>query len=259
MPTLDGSLSEGGVREPAPRRSHGEQPEAVGGTLTDRERSVLRLRFGLEDGRARTLEEVGKQLGMTRSQIRKIEAKALHELRSGRAMGFRDEYEGRPRVGTCRSSQSGMAGITECELDAGHGGLHQGHLWGNSAFDLSTWKIGGSWGCTPPFFTPHPWETAAADEREASDLLVRLDTGEMVRLLTPLPEGTYRCPRTACWQLQVLSETASCPSCARPLCSRCSRCGAPRPHVPTGELAYSPDRPPVRWHAPDVDSDAAPS
>ncbi len=51
------------------------------GTLTDREQEVLRLRFGLEDGRARTLEEVGKEFNVTRERIRQIEAKALRKLR----------------------------------------------------------------------------------------------------------------------------------------------------------------------------------
>ena len=50
-------------------------------TLTDREQQVLRLRFGLDDGRARTLEEVGKVFNVTRERIRQIEAKALRKLR----------------------------------------------------------------------------------------------------------------------------------------------------------------------------------
>jgi RNA polymerase primary sigma factor len=50
-------------------------------TLTDREEKVLRLRFGLDDGRARTLEEVGKEFNVTRERIRQIEAKALRKLR----------------------------------------------------------------------------------------------------------------------------------------------------------------------------------
>ena len=51
------------------------------GTLTEREQKVLTLRFGLEDGRARTLEEVGKEFNVTRERIRQIEAKALRKLR----------------------------------------------------------------------------------------------------------------------------------------------------------------------------------
>ena len=50
-------------------------------TLTPREEKVLRLRFGLDDGRARTLEEVGKEFNVTRERIRQIEAKALRKLR----------------------------------------------------------------------------------------------------------------------------------------------------------------------------------
>ena len=50
-------------------------------SLTSRERRVLQLRFGLEDGRSRTLEEVGREFGVTRERIRQIEAKALRKLR----------------------------------------------------------------------------------------------------------------------------------------------------------------------------------
>ena len=58
-----------------------EQLVEVLDTLTEREQKVLKLRFGLEDGRARTLEEVGKQFDVTRERIRQIEAKALRKLR----------------------------------------------------------------------------------------------------------------------------------------------------------------------------------
>ena len=58
-----------------------EQLNEVLDTLTERERKVLILRFGLEDGRGRTLEEVGKEFNVTRERIRQIEAKALRKLR----------------------------------------------------------------------------------------------------------------------------------------------------------------------------------
>jgi RNA polymerase primary sigma factor len=69
---------------PADAASHQllkEQVEDVLASLTPRERKVLILRFGLDDGRARTLEEVGKEFGVTRERIRQIEAKALRKLR----------------------------------------------------------------------------------------------------------------------------------------------------------------------------------
>ncbi len=58
-----------------------EQVTDVLHTLNEREARVLELRFGLEDGRSRTLEEVGKDFGVTRERIRQIEAKALRKLR----------------------------------------------------------------------------------------------------------------------------------------------------------------------------------
>jgi RNA polymerase primary sigma factor len=67
--------------ELASRRLLREQVEAVLDSLNERERSVLRLRFGLEDGRPRTLEEVGRHFQVTRERIRQIEAKALRKLR----------------------------------------------------------------------------------------------------------------------------------------------------------------------------------
>ena len=71
-----------------------EQLNEVLGTLTDREQKVLRLRFGLDDGRARTLEEVGKEFNVTRERIRQIEAKALRKLRHpSRSRKLRDYLE----------------------------------------------------------------------------------------------------------------------------------------------------------------------
>ena len=63
-------------------------------TLTEREKKVLRLRFGLDDGRQRTLEEVGKEFNVTRERIRQIEAKALRKLRHpSRSRKLRDFLE----------------------------------------------------------------------------------------------------------------------------------------------------------------------
>ena len=71
-----------------------EQLEEVLGTRTEREQKVLRLRFGLDDGRARTLEEVGKVFKVTRERIRQIEAKALRKLRHpSRSKKLRDYLE----------------------------------------------------------------------------------------------------------------------------------------------------------------------
>ncbi len=59
-------------------------------SLTPREEKVIRLRFGLEDGRPRTLEEVGKEFSVTRERIRQIEAKALRKLHSSDALKSKD-------------------------------------------------------------------------------------------------------------------------------------------------------------------------
>ena len=77
-------IEDQGALAPADAASHQllkEQVEDVLGSLTQREQEVLRLRFGLDDGRSRTLEEVGKEFGVTRERIRQIEAKALRKLR----------------------------------------------------------------------------------------------------------------------------------------------------------------------------------
>ncbi len=77
-------IEDHGALAPAEAASHQllkEQVEDVLDSLTPRERRVLQLRFGLDDGRSRTLEEVGKEFGVTRERIRQIEAKALRKLR----------------------------------------------------------------------------------------------------------------------------------------------------------------------------------
>jgi RNA polymerase primary sigma factor len=71
-----------------------EQIDEVLSSLNPRERRVLQLRFGLEDGRSRTLEEVGREFGVTRERIRQIEAKALRKLRHpSRSRKLRDYLE----------------------------------------------------------------------------------------------------------------------------------------------------------------------
>ena len=65
----------------AAHRMMSEQINQALSTLTDREHQVLRMRFGLDDGRSQTLEEVGNQFGVTRERIRQIEAKALRKMR----------------------------------------------------------------------------------------------------------------------------------------------------------------------------------
>jgi RNA polymerase primary sigma factor len=73
--------SEPGPADQASRRLLKEQMSEILSGLTDRERRVLEMRFGLKDGMARTLEEVGQEFGVTRERIRQIEAKALRKLR----------------------------------------------------------------------------------------------------------------------------------------------------------------------------------
>jgi RNA polymerase primary sigma factor len=71
-----------------------EQIDVVLSSLSPREQRVLQLRFGLEDGRSRTLEEVGKEFNVTRERIRQIEAKALRKLRHpSRSRKLRDYLE----------------------------------------------------------------------------------------------------------------------------------------------------------------------
>ena len=78
----------------AARTALKEQLMEVLDTLSDREKKVLMLRFGLEDGRPRTLEEVGKEFNVTRERIRQIEAKALRKLRHpSRSKKLRDYLE----------------------------------------------------------------------------------------------------------------------------------------------------------------------
>jgi RNA polymerase primary sigma factor len=87
----DSSLSPADV---ATRQMLKEQMDDVLDSLTSRERRVLQLRFGLEDGRQRTLEEVGKEFGVTRERIRQIEAKALRKLRHPtRSRKLRDYFD----------------------------------------------------------------------------------------------------------------------------------------------------------------------
>ncbi len=82
---------------PAEAASHQllkEQVQEVVASLTPREQKVLILRFGLEDGRSRTLEEVGREFHVTRERIRQIEAKALRKLRHpSRSKKLRDYLE----------------------------------------------------------------------------------------------------------------------------------------------------------------------
>jgi len=82
--TLGSSIEDRNALPPADAASKQllkEQIKDVLGTLTPREQRILQLRFGLEDGRSRTLEEAGKEFNVTRERIRQIEAKALSKLR----------------------------------------------------------------------------------------------------------------------------------------------------------------------------------
>ena len=69
------------VEDEVAARVLGETLNEILGTLTERQRKVLELRFGINDGKERTLEEVGQVFGVTRERIRQIEAKALRKLR----------------------------------------------------------------------------------------------------------------------------------------------------------------------------------
>jgi len=90
-------IEDHGALAPSDAASHQllkEQVEDVLDSLTGRERRVLQLRFGLDDGRQRTLEEVGREFGVTRERIRQIEAKALRKLRHpSRSKKLRDYLE----------------------------------------------------------------------------------------------------------------------------------------------------------------------
>ena len=94
-----------------------EQLIEVLGSLTEREQKVLRLRFGLDDGRARTLEEVGKEFNVTRERIRQIEAKALRKLRHpSRSRKLKDYLESSDRkhekTGTAFREIAGGSGVS---------------------------------------------------------------------------------------------------------------------------------------------------
>ena len=79
----------------ATKRMLAQAVEEALGELTEREQEIVRMRFGLDDGQARTLEEVGKEFGVTRERIRQIEAKTLaklrHPMRSQRLKEFLEE------------------------------------------------------------------------------------------------------------------------------------------------------------------------
>lgn len=89
--TYEGEMS---VEDAVAHQVLREQLEEVLQTLTEREEKVLRLRFGLDDGRERTLEQVGQEFGVTRERIRQIEAKALRKLRHpSRSRMFKDFFD----------------------------------------------------------------------------------------------------------------------------------------------------------------------
>ncbi len=94
---LGAFIEDRGAMAPADAASYQllkEQIDEVLDSLTEREKRVLQLRFGLEDGRSRTLEEVGREFGVTRERIRQIEAKALRKLRHpSRSKKLRDFLE----------------------------------------------------------------------------------------------------------------------------------------------------------------------
>ncbi|KAI3473639.1 hypothetical protein Pfo_031577 [Paulownia fortunei] len=107
-----------------------EQLESVLDTLTDREENVLRLRFGLEDGRTRTLEEVGRVFGVTRERIRQIEAKALRKLRHpSRSKQLKDFMDERFSAGgggaAYTTSKHAIIGYTkQLAFDYAKNGIH---------------------------------------------------------------------------------------------------------------------------------------
>ena len=79
----------------ATKRMLAQAVEEALGELTEREQEIVRMRFGLDDGQARTLEDVGREFGVTRERIRQIEAKTLaklrHPMRSQRLKEFLEE------------------------------------------------------------------------------------------------------------------------------------------------------------------------
>mgnify|MGYP002818601316 FL=1 len=72
---------------------HEDLLKVLGQSLTEREAHVLRQRYGLNDGRTRTLEEIGRGLSVTRERVRQIESRALQKLRSPQAIGRLADYK----------------------------------------------------------------------------------------------------------------------------------------------------------------------